>query len=189
MIALLGRYSSDVGNLAFVGNVSRLRELLSAQPELAKRNWGSTPLFWLPEDEKKAVRIVELLLAHGADAGFRRKEDGLTAEDVARRRGLIQAANRLAAAEKGTVPNEDQTPPAEVQKYEVLAKDLVAAYAGDSEALQRINQGWGRSFSLDDLRSIVWRFSYKVRQAGGSANAFDIAEAQQLIAGAQGFGS
>jgi len=189
MIGLLGRYSSDIGNLVFVGNVARLRELLNAQPELAKVNKGSMPLFWLPEDERKAAEIVELFLAHGADVSLRRKDDGLSAEDVARRRGLIEAANLLAAASKGTRPSGDETAAPEVQRYELLARDLVAAYTGDEVALQRINQGWGRSFSLDDLRSIVWRVSYKVRQAAGSATAFDIAEAQQLIAGAQGFGN
>ena len=189
MIGLLGRYTSDVGNLTFVGNVARLRELLAAQPELAKLNWGSTPLFSLPEDEKKAAAIVDLLLAHGADATFRRKDDGLTAEDVARRRGLNKAAALLAAATNQPAPGKEDEPSPEVRKYELLAKDLVAAYAGDAEALQRINQSWSRTFSLDDLRAIVWRVSYKVRQAGGSANAFDIAEAQQMIAGARGFGN
>src|SRR4030095_11970612 len=38
MIGLLGRYSSNVGNLVFVGNVARLRQVLGAQPELATRN-------------------------------------------------------------------------------------------------------------------------------------------------------
>lgn len=189
MIGLLGRYSSNVGNLVFVGNVARLREVLSAQPELAKGNRGNGPLFWLPEDEKKALEIVELFLGHGADVRLRREDDGMTAEDVARRRGLIAAADRLAAAAKETASGEDQIVSPEVQKYELLAKDLVAAYAGDAEALQRINQGFSRTFSLDDLRAIVWRVSYKVRQAGGSANAFDAAEAQQMIAGARGFGN
>ena len=189
MIGLLGRYSSNVGNLVFVGNVARLREVLSAHPELAKGKQGNTPLFWLPEDEKKAVEIIELFLTHGADAGLRREDDGLTAEDVARRRGLLAAANRLAAAGKETVSGEDESASPEVKKYELLAKDVVAAYAGDTEALVRINQSWSRTFSLEDLRAIVWRVSYKVRQAGGSTNAFDIAEAQQMIASARGFGN
>lgn len=191
MIGLLGRYSSDVGNLAFVGNVARLRQVLSAQPELAKRNRGDSPLFWLPEDEKKAVQIIELFLANGADVGLRREDDGMTAEEVARRRGLIQAADRLAEARQAVSTEGEAESPAhiEVKKYELLAKDVVAAYAGDAEALKRINESWSRTFSLEDLRAIVWRVSYKVRQAGGSPNAFDLAEAQQMIAGARGFGN
>ncbi|HET9219661.1 MAG TPA: ankyrin repeat domain-containing protein [Terriglobia bacterium] len=188
MIGLLGRYSSDVGNLTFVGNVARLRQVLSAQPELAKRNRGDSPLFWLPEDEKKAVEIVELFLTYGADVSLRRDDDGMTAEEVARRRGLTDAAKRLAAGRE-TGSTEDGAESPEVKKYELLAEDAVAAYTGDAAALKRINESWGRNFSLEDLRAIVWRVSYKVRQAGGSANAFDIAEAQQMIAGARGFGN
>jgi hypothetical protein len=36
MIEFLGRYSRDIWELAFVGNVERLRELFAAHPELAK---------------------------------------------------------------------------------------------------------------------------------------------------------
>jgi ankyrin repeat protein len=187
MIGLLARYSSDVGCLAFIGHMARLREVLAAQPELAKLNRGSTPLFSLPEDEKKALETVELFLRHGADPSFRRA-DGLTAEDVARRRGLSAAADRLAQAFSRPEDNPPSTS-VEVKKYELLAKDLVAAYAGDSQAMDRINQHYQRSLSLDDLRSLVWRVSYKVRQAGGSSHAFDLAEAQLLIANYRGFGN
>jgi ankyrin repeat protein len=187
MIGLLSRYTRDVGCLTFIGHIARLREVLSAQPELAKLNWGSTPMFSLPEDEKKAVEAVDLFIRHGADASFRRK-DGLTAADVARRRGLNAAADRLAKA--SIQPPEDEPAiPDEVERYEQLAKDTVAAYAGDAQAMDRINKHYQRTFSIDDLRALVWRFSYKVRQAGGSSQAFDLAEAQQLIAGSKGFGN
>jgi hypothetical protein len=77
--------------------------------------------------------------------------------DVARRRGLNVAADRLAAAADSVSEKEQSAP--EVAKYERLAKDVVAAYSGDEAALQRINEHWGRSISLSDLRAIVWRVS------------------------------
>ena len=61
MIELLGRFSRDVWNLTFTGNVERLRDVLGAEPDLAKvagRSYG-TPLMWLPDDEARAMEIVE----------------------------------------------------------------------------------------------------------------------------------
>ena len=150
----------------------------------------STPLFWLPEEEQKAAEIVALFLAGGADAGFRRKQDGLTAADVARRRGLTAAADILAAAAGGPMLAETAPPPApaSVQKYESLAQDLVTACAsGDVAAMQRINEHYGRSETVDDVRATVWRLIYKVRRAKGAAEAFQAAEAQELIARTAGF--
>ncbi len=95
MIELLSRHSRDVWNLTFTGKVERLREVLAAEPRLATLAWQTTPLFWLPEDEAKALKIIELFLEHGADARFRRETDGTTAADVASRRGLQRAARRL----------------------------------------------------------------------------------------------
>lgn len=179
VMELLSPRSRDVWALSFIGNVERIREVLRSEPRLATMSSESTPLFWLPEDEQKAVEIVELFLAHGADASFRRKNDGLTAADVARRRGLHEAANRLAAA-AGASTN--------VPKYERLANDMVAAYAtSDAAAMQRINEHFGFSFTVDDFRATVWRLVYKVRQARGAAHAFGIAEAQELIARGSGF--
>ncbi|MPZ37698.1 MAG: hypothetical protein GEU95_06485 [Rhizobiales bacterium] len=52
------------------------------------------PLFCLPDDEDEAVEMTTLLLAHGADPSVTNK-DGLTAEQVARKRGLIDAADLM----------------------------------------------------------------------------------------------
>src|SRR5262249_36296752 len=159
--------SRDVWALSFLGNVERVREVLRAEPRLATMTGETTPLFWLPEDEEKAVELVELFLAHGTDASFRREADCQTAAQIARRRGLDAAAERLEAAEREKPRKESETPqPHEVAKYERLANDMVNAYAtGDAEAMRRINEHYGRSSSVDDLRSIVWRVMYKVRQA------------------------
>jgi hypothetical protein len=92
---LLSRFSRDVWALSLTGNVERLREVLSAEPRLA-RLVGSetTPLMWLPGDEARAREVVELFLAHGADPSARNR-DGQTAADLARKRGLDEAAELL----------------------------------------------------------------------------------------------
>jgi len=75
-----------------------------------------------------------------------------------------------------------------VAKYELLADDMVNVYAtSDEAAMQRINQHYGRSSTVDDLRATVWRQVYKVRQAGGAAHAFGAAEAREMIARTSGF--
>src|SRR5262245_58031418 len=95
MIELLGRVSRNVWELTSSGQVERLRELLSAQPELAKVGAESNSLLmWLPDDESGAIQIVKLLIAHGADPTIRNKE-GLTAADCAEKRGLYAAAEML----------------------------------------------------------------------------------------------
>jgi ankyrin repeat protein len=96
-IELLSRYSRDVRSLTFTGNVERLREVLSAEPDLARTvTWGQTLLMELPGDEARALEIAELLLAHGADPTLRNKE-GMTAEECARKRGLEKVAELLRA--------------------------------------------------------------------------------------------
>jgi ankyrin repeat protein len=99
-IELLSRFSRDVWALSFLGNVERLRELLTVEPKLA-RLVGSetTPLMWLPDDEGCAVAIVQLFLAHGADPSIRNK-DGLTAADLARKRGMDEVAELLASGKR-----------------------------------------------------------------------------------------
>ena len=99
MIDLLTPYTRDVWNLAAAGKVERLRELLTKDVSLATiaHPNGYTPLMLLPDEEAKAIEIVELFLAHGADPK-KRNGDGKTAADLARARGLEEAAELLAAA-------------------------------------------------------------------------------------------
>jgi hypothetical protein len=79
-------------------------------------------------------------------------------------------------------------PTVDVARYERLAADMVTAYAtGDLAAMQRINEHYERSSTIDDLRATIWRLIYKVRQAKGAAEAFGIPEAQELIARTAGF--
>lgn len=103
MIELLGRYSRDVWNLTASGQVERLREVLAAEPELARavHPTGETPLMRLPDDEEHAIEIIDLFLAHGADPTIRNKYgdeqflNGLTAAECADKRGLDRVAELL----------------------------------------------------------------------------------------------
>jgi uncharacterized protein len=99
MIDLLAPQSRDVWNLAFTGKVDRLRKVLGDEPDLAKVRspQGLTPLWWLPDDEERAVQVVDLLLVFGADPSVQSK-NGLTAAGYARKRGLDEAAARIEAA-------------------------------------------------------------------------------------------
>ena len=96
IIELLAPVSRDVWNLTFTGNVERLRGVLAAEPELARVKTANdgTPLMWLPDDEGRAIEIVEMLLANGADPTTKNK-DGQTAADRAERRGLFAVAELL----------------------------------------------------------------------------------------------
>jgi ankyrin repeat protein len=99
--AYLAPLSRDVFNLTYLGMAERLRELFAEDPQLANAvapRTGITPLFCLPDDEDAAVAITTLLLAHGADPNIVNK-NGLTAEEEARRRGLIDAADFMSGGE------------------------------------------------------------------------------------------
>ena len=93
VIEMLGRYSRDIFNLTYHGEVDRVRALLAEDPSLARavKREGITPLWWLPDDETKAMQLVELLLAAGADP-LHRNTSGRTAADRARRRGMTDIA-------------------------------------------------------------------------------------------------
>jgi uncharacterized protein len=99
MIDLLAPYSRDVWNLTLTGKVERLRAVLSAEPERAREvnENNATPLMWLPEGDGLAGEAAELLLAAGADPSKVRK-DGVTAADIARRRGMDRVAELLGNA-------------------------------------------------------------------------------------------
>ncbi len=193
MIELLSRHSRDVWNLAFTGEVERLREVLSAEPGLAKISAQTTPLFWLPEDEGKAGEIAKLFLEHGADPKFRSQQDGSTAADVARRRGMRELAALLDAASGGVADAEafgGKTAHTK-EDYEQAAQDFVSAYEGEAAALQRLNAHYRRSFSFDDLKAEIWRrvYAYRQRAFRQSKNYLQLAEAQLILAQDAGFGS
>jgi ankyrin repeat protein len=96
MFDLLSRFSRDLGPLTFRGYVDRVREILKEDPRRAQvvSKDGCTPLWWLPDDDAKAMQIVELLLAADANPAMKNK-NGETAADRARRRGMRDVAARL----------------------------------------------------------------------------------------------
>ena len=98
MIALLTPLSRDIASLCWSGSADRLRELLNEDRSLADKpgRWGEPPLFCLPDEEDKAVEIVELLLSFGAKTDVRNAE-GLMPGEAARKRGLEDAGLLLDA--------------------------------------------------------------------------------------------
>lgn len=75
----------------------RLQELFDEDPSLANAvhpRAGITPLFCLPDDEDAAAEMTEFLLACRASPNARNKT-GETAEQAARKRGLIDAADLM----------------------------------------------------------------------------------------------
>ncbi|HEV8368023.1 MAG TPA: ankyrin repeat domain-containing protein [Pyrinomonadaceae bacterium] len=96
MVAYLSEFTRDIWTLSFWGYVDRLREVLHQDPSLARLvdSEGITPLWWLPDDEAKALAIVELLIAHGADPSHK-NNNGRTAADWASTRGMLEVAEVL----------------------------------------------------------------------------------------------
>jgi len=96
MVEFLSEFSRDIWTLSFWGYVDRLREVLQENPELARLvdNDGITPLWWLPDDETKAIEIVELFVAHGADSSHK-NNSGRTAADWATTRGMLRVGEEL----------------------------------------------------------------------------------------------
>jgi len=70
--------------------------VLREDPELARLvdKEGITPLWWLPDDETKALAIVELFVTHGADPSHK-NNNGRTAADWATTRGMLKVAEVL----------------------------------------------------------------------------------------------
>jgi hypothetical protein len=71
-------------------------------------------------------------------------------------------------------------------QFEQLAEDFVAAYQGDAEALDRLNDIFPRSFTPDQLRELVRQRAGAL--SGGTAD-FALADAHLLIARQHGFES
>ncbi len=60
MVEFLSGVSRDIYLVAFAGHLERVRELLRAEPDLAKSSkHGNTLLMWLPDDEARAIEDRE----------------------------------------------------------------------------------------------------------------------------------
>ena len=78
------------------GHVSLARQLLAADPESVEERSpsGSTPLHFLPEDPDIADRLIDLLLAHGADPEAK-NDSGQTPAQALEAKGQDEIADRL----------------------------------------------------------------------------------------------
>jgi ankyrin repeat protein len=189
MIELLSRYTRDVGNLVFLGQVERLREIL-LDPAVTKPTAVSSSLFWLPDDEPTAVEIAQLLLASGADPNVRDRTLRTPAE-IAERRGLQRVAAVLSAA-AARAPADANASPEPGAHYESLAAAFVAAYdTGDAAALELLQTHYELPVTHDVVRSFVWQRVYAVRQRSsqGGQPYLALDEARELIAREAGFGN
>lgn len=101
LTAWLAPLSRDVRGLAWLGLTDRLAAVLDEDPaHIAHSLPGDdapTLLFCLPDDEDQATSVARLLLMHGANTASRNPQ-GKTASQVARRRGLDDAADSIEAA-------------------------------------------------------------------------------------------
>jgi ankyrin repeat protein len=99
----LAPLSHDVRALASLARIDRLEAVLAEAPALANHVLPEdrpTPLFCLPDDEDLAVEVARTLLRYGADPSIVGKS-GETAERLARKRGLDDAADLLKGARHG----------------------------------------------------------------------------------------
>ena len=98
MMDFLSRHTRAVWALCFNGYIDRLRDVLREDPSLARAldEEGNTLLWWLPDDEQKASAAVDVLLEAGVEPAHRNNQ-GRTAADWARRRGMVEIAERLDA--------------------------------------------------------------------------------------------
>ena len=128
--------------------------MLQAEPALARvtSSDGTTPLWWLPDEDAKALEIATLLMAHGADRSARSK-DGETAADSALERGMVEVARLLAVDGAPAAPRRRST---RLQPFEDLAQALVFAYeTGHPASMQRLQEHTRTSFTWDELRADV----------------------------------
>jgi ankyrin repeat protein len=96
---VLAPLSRDVHSMVYLGMKDRLRDLFTAEPELANLihfRSRQTPLFSLPDEEASALDMAKFLLEHGANVRF--KKGGDTAANAASKRGLNEVARLLTDA-------------------------------------------------------------------------------------------
>jgi hypothetical protein len=76
-----------------------------------------------------------------------------------------------------------------LEQYEKLAMDFVAAYRGDAEALQRLNELFARSLNFEQLRELVQQRVGALSGAASGTGEFALPDAQLVVARQHGFES
>jgi ankyrin repeat protein len=188
MLDFLSQYSRNVWTLSFRGYVDRLREVLRDEPDRAKEvaSSGETPLWWLPDDEARAMEIVELLLAHGADPAVRNAHGG-TAADWALKRGMRDVARRLGVFGRPEQPRAKTSP--DLKDYEQVAQNLVFAFeTGQPAAMQQLMTHFGGTITWEALRKEI-RQRLEALGPDRPDGYFALPHAQLLIARSAGFDS
>ena len=110
--AFLAPYSRDAVEMVALGMTDRLATLFAQEPALINTphpKFATLPLFALPEGEEEAARMAAFLLDRGADPSACDK-DGVSAEQAARDRGLIDAADLIRDAAERVSPPLNPTP-------------------------------------------------------------------------------
>jgi ankyrin repeat protein len=91
----LARLSRHTRVLTRMGHLARLRELFAEDPSLALEMIdGGSLLFYLPDDEARAIEVAELLISHGADR-LARNAEGSTPAEQAEKMGFDVLADLL----------------------------------------------------------------------------------------------
>jgi ankyrin repeat protein len=198
MLDFLSRHSRSIWTLTFRGYVDRVRQILRDNPDLVKETdeEGNTPLWWLPDDEAKAMELVELMLAAGADPAWK-NQAGRKAADWARTRGMMDIARRLTV--DGAEPALPEPAPAEpvpaatprdLTTYEALAQDLVSAYdAGDAGSMRRLRDHFGVDITWARVRAIVPQQLERFGHPEKAGERLSASQARLLVARGSGFDS
>jgi uncharacterized protein len=185
MLDFLSQYSRDVWNLAFCGYAERLRQVLTEEPELARQVAKDriTPLWWLPDDEAKAMAIVEMLLAAGADPSVRSRE-GRSAMDWALKRGMTDVAARIAV----DPTTEPPIAKPDLERFEKLARAVLIAHeSGDPDALQVVSEEFGRPVGWEELRVGLRRHQTEILGRDPGTSFLNLDDTRQIVARHKGF--
>src|SRR5262245_36116918 len=161
-----------------------------------------TPATSLDTLKKEAKRWLKAIRANDADARARLSRavpgapDPPTLRDVqhalAREHGYDGWVAFKAAVEKPTEAASVVPKLPSADEYGRLAHDLVQIFdTQDTQALDRVNAQYQRSFTFDDWWAEIWRrvYAFRQRRSKVAKNYLQLSEAQMLIAQDVGFNS
>jgi hypothetical protein len=145
--------------------------------------------------KKEAKRWLKALRGDDARARERLRQAWPQAPDTPVLRDMQHAlAREFGRASwkelKQIVEKQPGRRPLTAEAYERLAQDFVSAHDNeDAAALGRLNEFYGRAFTIEDLWAEIWRRVYAFRQRSSRVpkNYLKLEEAQTLIAQDAGF--